>query len=90
MPRRLLLAADIVRDVAHSCDDPRDVDRLNAAAEQLDTLAKEVAQRNGIALELNGEFTDFGASIRRLAASMAPEAREPMYPPTKMETATSG
>ena len=80
MPRRLLLAADIVRDVAHSCADGVDTEALRAAADNLDALSKDVAQHTGVSLELNGEFAMLCASIRRLAAGLDPEVREPIAP----------
>lgn len=73
MPRRLLLAADIVADVAGTL---RAEDRaiLRAVVAELREKARSLAASRGMALELSPEMDRLTPTIRRLAASLDPES----------------
>jgi len=61
-----------------------DAETLKTAAENLEVLATDAAQHNGINLQWNHELAMLGASIRRLAAGLDPEVREPIHPDSPM------
>jgi hypothetical protein len=72
MPRRLLLAADIVSDVAGALGrTERAV--LETAAAELRAKAREVSLDHGLALDFSPEMDRLRPSIRRLASALAPE-----------------
>lgn len=80
MPRRLLLAADIVLDVASTIGG---VERqeLEMMAAALQDRARLVAAREGLELDHSPEMDRLRPSIRRLAAALDPEAdfrRDPL------------
>lgn len=80
MPRRLVLAAEIVMDVAESLPEP-DRSRLVAAASDLQSWAGELARRQGLALDFCPQMDRLRPSIRRLAAALDPECRFPSGAP---------
>lgn len=72
MPRRLLLAAEIVLDVARSLPaEQRSV--LKSAAEDLKVAAATVSAETAIPLDLSPAMSTLPPSIRRLAAALVPE-----------------
>lgn len=72
MPRRLMLAAEIVRDVAHHVPEA-DRSMLESVASVLTVQAAGLAADLGIALELSPAMEAIEPSIRRLAAALDPE-----------------
>lgn len=72
MPRRLLLAADIVSDVAGVLGRTERA-MLETAAADLRARAREVSLDHGLALDFSPEMDRLRPSIRRLASALAPE-----------------
>jgi len=77
MPRRLLLAAEIVSDVAGSSDDP-EFRRLLTVADDLRESARELGDRAGIDIRLCARMESLQPVIRRLAAAFDPEVDIPL------------
>lgn len=80
MPRRLLLAAEIVLDVAGALPG---VDRsgLEAMAEELRAGARRLAEAQGVPLDDPPGMERLRPSIRRIAAALDPEVdyrRDPL------------
>lgn len=80
MPRRLLLAADIVLDVASTIGgmERREIELI---AEALQDRARLLAARDGLELDHSPEMERLRPSIRRLAAALDPETdfrRDPL------------
>ena len=81
MPRRLLLAAEIVLDVAATLGSIERAD-LEAVAAELHARARDLADGQGVDLDHSPEMERLRPSIRRLAAALAPEAeyrRDPLH-----------
>lgn len=76
MPRRLLLAAELITDVAHTSDD-RKRQKLLAIATELRATAVEFGDRAGIDLRYGAYMESLRPVIRRLAAAFDPEVDTP-------------
>ncbi len=77
MPRRLLLAAEIISDVAESSNDP-EFRRLLTLADGLREIAGELGDRAGIDIKLCSRMESLQPVIRRLAAAFDPEVDIPL------------
>ena len=75
MPRRLLVAAEIVRDVAASQNAP-DRPALEHLATVLEKHASEIASRRQIDLEGFPQLNTLLTSIRQIASAVDPESPE--------------
>ncbi len=71
MPRRLLLAAAILRDVARTVD-AADRPLLEAAADDLTDRAEEMLVTDGLSSDLARKTPAARRSIRALAAALDP------------------
>ncbi len=76
MPRRLLLAAELITDVADTSEDPQR-QQLLAIATQLRATAVEFGDRAGIDLRYGAYMDSLRPVIRRLAAALDPEVDAP-------------
>lgn len=74
MPTRLLLAADILRDVARTVN-AADRPLLEAAADELADRAAALCAAEDMPLDIDAEVAAMRPSIRRLAAAFDPEAK---------------
>jgi hypothetical protein len=72
MPRRLLLAAEIIADVVQTSSE-QERTRLLAAAENLRSLADEIGERSGLEMNYSPQMERLRPAIRRLAAAFDPE-----------------
>jgi len=78
MPRRLLLAAEIVRDVSANGSVNLDPAALIALAETLDREAERLMALNNLNPNIDGEMQRILPTIRHLAAVFCPEAESPL------------
>jgi len=79
MPRRLLVAAEIVRDVAAS-QNASDRPELEHLASVLEKHALEIAGRRQIDLEGFPQLNTLLTSIRQIASAVDPESPEELAP----------
>lgn len=80
MSRRLLLAAEIIEDVADTLG-RADRDALDCVAAALRSRAADLAVGRGVGLELSPAMARLSPTIRRLAAALDPES-EPRHDAT--------
>ena len=81
MPGRLLLAAEIVLDVARSLPpDQRAV--LESAAEDLKAAAASISAGTATPLDLSTALETLHPSVRRLASALVPEIDHRFDPPS--------
>lgn len=78
MPRRLLLAAEIVRDVAANNSVKLDRDELIRLAETLETESGRLLTLNNLNPQVDAEMRRILPTIRHLAAVFCPEAASPL------------
>ena len=78
MPRRLILAAEIVRDVAANDSITLDRDALIKVAETLESESKRLLMLNRLSPHLDPEMRRILPSIRHLAAVFCPETASPL------------
>ncbi len=78
MPRRLLLAAEIVRDVAANGSVNLDPAALIALADTLEREAERLMALNNLNPNIDGEMQRILPTIRHLAAVFCPEAASPL------------
>lgn len=78
MPRRLLLAAEIVRDVAANGSVTLDAAALNALADTLEREAERLMALNNLNPSIDAEMQRILPTIRHLAAVFCPEAVSPL------------
>ncbi len=78
MPRRLLLAAEIVRDVAANGSVTLDAAALNALADSLEREAERLMALNNLNPSIDAEMQRILPTIRHLAAVFCPEAVSPL------------
>lgn len=78
MPRRLLLAAEIVRDVAANGSVDLDSDALTRLAETLEGEAQRLMALNNLNPNIDAEMQRILPTIRHLAAVFCPEAASPL------------
>lgn len=78
MPRRLLLAAEIVRDVAANGSVNLDPDALNSLADTLEREAERLMALNNLNPTIDAEMQRILPTIRHLAAVFCPEAASPL------------
>lgn len=78
MPRRLLLAAEIVRDVAANTSVTLDRDELLRLAETLEGESGRLLALNNLNPNVDDEMRRILPTIRHLAAVFCPEASSPL------------
>ncbi|MEQ8816487.1 MAG: hypothetical protein RLO51_00980 [Thalassobaculum sp.] len=78
MPRRLLLVAEIVRDVAANGSVSRDPEALVRLAETLEREGERLLALNNLSPDIDGEMQRILPTIRHLAAVFCPEAVSPL------------
>lgn len=78
MPRRLLLAAEIVRDVAANGSVSLDSDALTRLADTLEGEAQRLMALNNLSPNIDAEMQRILPTIRHLAAVFCPEAASPL------------
>lgn len=78
MPRRLLLAAEIVRDVAANNAVQLDQDALLGLAEILEREGGRLMRLNNLSPRFDPEMQRILPTIRHLAAVFCPEAVSPL------------
>lgn len=78
MPRRLLLAAEIVRDVAANGSVTLDPKALIQLAETLEREGERLLALNNLNPAIDGEMQRILPTIRHLAAVFCPEAVTPL------------
>lgn len=78
MPRRLLLAAEIVRDVAANDAVTLDRDALIRLADCLERESGRLLTLNNLSPNVDGEMRRILPTIRHLAAVFCPEASSPL------------
>ena len=78
MPRRLLLAAEIVRDVAANHAVTLDRDALIKLAEFLENESARLLALNNLNPAVDAEMQRILPTIRHLAAVFCPEAASPL------------
>lgn len=78
MPRRLLLAAEIVRDVAANDTVTLDRDELLRIAETLESESGRLLSLNNLNPSVDAEMRRILPTIRHLAAVFCPEAASPL------------
>lgn len=78
MPRRLLLAAEIVRDVAANGSVSLDPEALIKLAETLEQESERLLALNNLSRDIDGEMQRILPTIRHLAAVFCPEAVAPL------------
>lgn len=78
MPRRLLLAAEIVRDVAANGSVDLDRDALIALADSLERESGRLLALNNLNPNIDAEMQRILPTIRHLAAVFCPEAVSPL------------
>lgn len=78
MPRRLLLAAEIVRDVAANDSVALDRDTLIRLAECLEQESGRLLSLNNLSPRIDADMQRILPTIRHLAAVFCPEASSPL------------
>ncbi|MEQ8394701.1 hypothetical protein [Thalassobaculum sp.] len=78
MPRRLILAAEIVRDVAANDAVVVDRDALIKLAESLEAESRRLLALNHLNPNMDAEMQRILPSIRHLAAVFCPESASPL------------
>ena len=78
MPRRLLLVAEIVRDVAANGSVDLDSQALIQLAETLEREGERLLALNNLSRDIDGEMQRILPTIRHLAAVFCPEAVSPL------------
>lgn len=78
MPRRLLLAAEIVRDVAANRTVDLDSEALTRLAEALERESQRLLALNNLDPAIDAEMARILPTIRHLAAVFCPEAVSPL------------
>lgn len=78
MPRRLLLAAEIIRDVAANDSVALDADALLRIAECLERESGRLLALNNLSPEIDADMRRILPTIRHLAAVFCPEASSPL------------
>jgi|GEM_PF-727505 len=78
MPRRLLLVAEIVRDVAANGSVSLDPEALIQLAETLEREGERLLALNNLNPAIDGEMQRILPTIRHLAAVFCPESVSPL------------
>ncbi len=78
MPRRLLLVAEIVRDVAANGSVSLDAAALTQLADTLEREGERLLALNNLDPSIDGEMQRILPTIRHLAAVFCPEAVSPL------------
>jgi hypothetical protein len=78
MPRRLLLAAEIVRDVAANHSVELDSDALVRLADLLETESTRLLALNRLTPTMEADMERILPTVRHLAAALCPESAEPL------------
>lgn len=78
MPRRLLLAAEIVRDVAANNAVTLDRDELIRLAETLESESGRLLTLNNLSPSIDADMQRILPTIRHLAAVFCPESSSPL------------
>lgn len=78
MPRRLLLAAEIVRDVAANHSIELDSDALVRLADLLESESSRLLTLNRLNPTMEADLERILPTVRHLAAVLCPETAEPL------------